>query len=188
VARNGKRLGFLPGWRIATYVVLAFNLLMLVWVISGAASAAGQPQHCHHLSAKLCNEASDTGTAVGVGILIFLWALGDVILGVIWLVTNRKKTRECPACGSDVKKGLFACRRCGFDFRAFVTPNLQQVYPPGPQYGVPAQAQSFDDVRIVQPTPTSAEVRRWARDQGYAVSEKGRVPAAIVAAFEASRA
>ena len=187
MASNGKRLGFLPGWRIGTYVVLAFNLLMLIWVISGASTAAGQPKHCHHLGPKLCNAASDTGTAIGVGLLIVLWALGNVILGVIWLVTNRKKTRECPACGTDVKKGLFACRRCGYDFRAFAGIPAQPTYSSAPAY--PA-----DEVRIVRQTPapgvvpTSAEVRRWALEHGYEVSGKGRVPAAIVAAFEASRA
>jgi len=116
-----RRLGFLPGWRIFTYVILAFNLLMLVWVIVGAASASGTPSDCGTLDAATCNSASDAGTAIGVGLLIVLWALGDVILGVLWLVT-RPRGRDCPACGERVRRGVMTCRSCGFDFRRMLTP------------------------------------------------------------------
>jgi hypothetical protein len=116
MAKNGKRLGFLPGWRKGTYVVLIFNLLMLVWVISAAASASGDATDCGSLSQDACNTARDVGTGIGVFILVFLWALGDVILGVVWLVTNRGH-RTCPACGRGVKRGHVTCRGCGHDFR-----------------------------------------------------------------------
>lgn len=33
--RRQRRLAFLPGWRIFTYVILAFNVLMLAWIIGG---------------------------------------------------------------------------------------------------------------------------------------------------------
>jgi hypothetical protein len=33
----------------------------------------------------------------------------------------------------------------------------------------------------------SAEIRQWARSQGIAVNERGRIPADLVAKFEASR-
>lgn len=118
MAKNGKRLGFLPGWRKGTYIILLFNLLMLIWVITGAASASGNATDCGTLSQSTCNSARDAGTAIGVGLVIGLWVAGDVILGVIWLVTNRRKSRECPACGRDVKKGRFVCSGCGYDFRS----------------------------------------------------------------------
>lgn len=112
-----KRLGFLPGWRKGTYIVLAFNLLMLIWVISAGASGGGTPDDCGSLSAQTCNDAESIGTGIGVAILIFLWALGDVILGVLWMVTN-KRGRDCPVCGSNVKKGMTACKSCGHNFAA----------------------------------------------------------------------
>lgn len=105
------------GWRKGTWIILAFNVLMLVWVAAGGSTAAGQPHDCGVLSAHACNEASDTGTAIGVGLLIILWALGDIILGVVWLVTNARY-RECPACGRKVKKGRYSCEWCRHDFRA----------------------------------------------------------------------
>ena len=117
MAKNGKRLGFLPGWRKGTYIILAFNLLMLAWVIAGSAGASGDATDCGSLSQESCNAAEDIGTGIGVFFLIVLWALGDIILGVLWLVTNRKKTRDCPVCGADVKKGVVVCSKCGHDFR-----------------------------------------------------------------------
>jgi hypothetical protein len=97
---------------------LLFNLLMLVWVISGAASSSGDATNCGSLSQADCNAAEDIGTGIGVFLLIVLWAFGDIILGIIWLVTNRKKGRDCPVCGNTVKKGLLVCGSCGHDFRA----------------------------------------------------------------------
>jgi hypothetical protein len=117
MAKNGKRLGFLPGWRKGTYIVLLFNLAMLAWVIGGTASAA-KDANCG--ADEACQAGTAVGTAIGVGLIIALWVAGDVILGIIWLVTNRKKTRECPHCGSDVKKGLVACPRCSYSWAATV--------------------------------------------------------------------
>jgi rubredoxin len=70
------------------------------------------------------------GTGIGVGLIIVLWALGDVILGVLWLVTKPHK-RYCPACGNTVRKGVMRCGSCGFDFK--------QAFgdPPGPAPPLP---------------------------------------------------
>ncbi|MGQ0846405.1 MAG: hypothetical protein ACT4QF_19950 [Sporichthyaceae bacterium] len=112
------RRSIVPDWRTGTWVILAFNLLMMVWVIAGASSASGEDGDCQYLSADTCNAASDAGTAIGVALLIGLWVAGDVILGVVWLVTNRSRYRECPACGANVKRGKFVCNRCDHDFRS----------------------------------------------------------------------
>lgn len=37
-------------------------------------------------------------------------------------------------------------------------------------------------------TPDAARIRAWAAENGHAVSERGRVPASVVAAFEAAHA
>lgn len=116
MSRNGKRLGFLPDWRIFTYVILAVNVLFLVWIIAGA-SAATHPGNCAGLSAADCQTAANVGAGIGVTIIIVLWVLVDIILGVLYLVTNRGRKRDCPACGVGVKRGLTACRGCGYDFR-----------------------------------------------------------------------
>lgn len=131
MAKNGKRLGFLPGWRIFTYVILLFNLLMLIWVIAAVASSSGTPSDCGSLDAATCNDAESVGTGIGIALLVIFWALIDVILGVLWLVTNRKKTRSCPVCGQDVKKGVLQCKSCGYDFRSQLQPQpAMPGYPP----------------------------------------------------------
>jgi len=117
MAKNGKRLGFLPGWRKGTYIILIFNLIMLAWIISGASSASGDATNCGSLSQADCNAAAGIGTGIAIMLLIPLWAMGDIILGVIWLVTNGKKGRDCPVCGTTVKKGVLVCQSCGHDFR-----------------------------------------------------------------------
>jgi hypothetical protein len=89
---------------------------MVVWIIAGAASASHNPQCAHTaiLGAKACQNATDAGTGIGVGLLIGLWGFGDVILGVLWMVT---RGRACQACGRGVRRGVTACTHCGFDLR-----------------------------------------------------------------------
>ncbi|MEV5596225.1 hypothetical protein [Streptomyces sp. NPDC052496] len=84
-----------PHWRIMTWVVLAFNVLMLIWLIAGL-NAAGDAEDCGAQTGdalRLCQDVNDAGTAVGVWFLIMLWAAGAVILGVIWLVTGSMAKR-----------------------------------------------------------------------------------------------
>lgn len=139
MAANGKRLGFLPGWRILTYVILAFNILMLIWVIAGISSANGTPEDCGSLDVQTCNDAEAVGTGLAVVFLIFLWAAVDVILGIIWLVTNRSKGRPCPHCGHEVKNGVVQCRSCGYDFRMAMQGGQGYGQQPPPYYGGPPQ-------------------------------------------------
>jgi len=47
---------------------------------------------------------------------LFVWAIINVILYVLFRVTGKGKSRTCPACGSKVKVGITSCSKCGFDF------------------------------------------------------------------------
>jgi hypothetical protein len=95
-----------------TWAVVIFNVIMLVWIIAGAAST--HATHCGQLSQQLCNDATTTGAGIAIPALIVLWVLGDIILGILWLVT---RGRSCPVCGHSVRKGLVVCGKCGHDFR-----------------------------------------------------------------------
>ncbi|MFD4291783.1 histone-like nucleoid-structuring protein Lsr2 [Rhodococcus sp. NPDC058532] len=53
------------------------------------------------------------------------------------------------------------------------TSRVEQTFAPGAP------------VPVAEPTP--AEIRRWAREQGIAVSDKGRIPAAVTRDFLAAR-
>jgi hypothetical protein len=127
----GPRRRLLPRWRIFTWVILAFNLIMLIWVITGATTA----QSCDGRVGDALTrcQAGDVGTTIGVGLIILIWALGDVILGVLWLVT-RPHRRHCPTCGEYVRRGVTQCQSCGYDFAAQAMPARQrgQAPPPSP--------------------------------------------------------
>jgi len=130
-------MGFLPRWRFMTWLILAFNVLMACWLIFGVGGAVNDAD-CASEATQSARDACEAGTAIGAGvggILIFvLWALGDVILGVIWLVTRSTK-RNCPACGNAVKKGKTTCGKCGHDFRAGAHQGGQQWQNPPPGQG-----------------------------------------------------
>jgi hypothetical protein len=75
--------------RIFLWLFLAIQVLFLIWVITGAASGSGTPEGCRGLTGddlELCEDASDVGTTIGVGLVIALWAAVDVILGFTYLI------------------------------------------------------------------------------------------------------
>jgi hypothetical protein len=131
----------MPKWRPFTWIILAVNVLFLVWLITGVGGAADQAEDCTALvgNAKDLCEAGNAGTAVGAGIgaaiILFLWALVDVILGILWLVT-RPKRRPCPVCGTEVKQGVVVCPKCSHDFRSASQGVKVSTSPPPPTPGL----------------------------------------------------
>lgn len=119
----------MPSWRPLTWVILAVQVLFIIWIVAGANSASDSCSTDEYSDA--CRAGQAIGTAIGIGLVIFLWALVDVILGVVWLVTNKSK-RTCPACGRNVKKGLLVCTSCGFDFAAAARGHGYGAGPAGP--------------------------------------------------------
>jgi len=59
---------------------------------------------------------SDTVNGIGFIFTIFLMAIINVPLYIIYRVTG-SKARTCPACGVKVPVGLTVCQKCLFDFR-----------------------------------------------------------------------
>ncbi|GAA3043716.1 hypothetical protein GCM10017562_75560 [Streptomyces roseofulvus] len=72
--------------RIFLWVFLAIQVIFLIWIITGAASGSGTPEDCGTLDRQTCNDAESVGTAIGVGMIIFLWAAVDVVLGVTYAI------------------------------------------------------------------------------------------------------
>jgi hypothetical protein len=108
VARTTRRLH----WRKMTWVILTFNLMMVIWLVT---SLTASTKDCNGLTAGQCAGVADVAHSAVAAIQIVLWVVGDIILGILWLVT---KGRSCPACGRSVKRGLLVCKGCGHDFRA----------------------------------------------------------------------
>ncbi|MFD4474727.1 hypothetical protein ACFWPU_01220 [Streptomyces sp. NPDC058471] len=72
--------------RIFLWVFLAIQALFVVWIVTGSAGSSGTPSDCGTLDAQTCNDAEQAGTAIGVGIVIALWAATDIILGITYAV------------------------------------------------------------------------------------------------------
>jgi ribosomal protein S27AE len=106
-------------WRKMTWALNVWNTLFLIWVVAAIAGGASDSVDCDTtvLTQADCDTAADVGTGIGVALIFFLWFLGFMVLGLIWLMT-RPRHRQCPACGEDVKKGRTTCPKCGHDFLA----------------------------------------------------------------------
>jgi ABC-type Fe3+ transport system permease subunit len=79
--------------RVFLWAFLAVQLIFLLWVLLGAQSGAGTPDDCGTLSREACNDADNAGTAIGVGIVIALWAAVDIILGITYAVYRLARRR-----------------------------------------------------------------------------------------------
>lgn len=76
--------------RIFRWVFLGIQVLFLIWVISGIAGAGGTPTDCGSLDDQTCNDAESIGTGIGVAIVIFFWAIVDIILALTYLIFRKK--------------------------------------------------------------------------------------------------
>ncbi|MGX7666062.1 hypothetical protein [Flavobacterium pedocola] len=74
--------------KIVKYTFIVFNLLMLLWFITGVGSAAQTVDGA-------ASEAEQAGAAIGTGIgamlIITIWVFGDLILGIMTLLTRPKR-------------------------------------------------------------------------------------------------
>jgi hypothetical protein len=96
-------------WRKMTWVIWLWCAAIIVWAVAGGSSAA------NNCSDAAYQDACNAGAGIGVAIILLIGFFGFVFLALIWFMT-RPKTRPCPRCGDDVKKGIVVCRSCGFDF------------------------------------------------------------------------
>jgi hypothetical protein len=117
-------------WRKMTWVLIVWCAIILVWAIAGGASADHSAannciqQSAGVLSPQDCQNAADAGTGIGVAIVLLIGFVGFAFFSMIWFMT-RPRTRECPVCGNDVRKGITVCGKCDHDFaRAAGAPAL----------------------------------------------------------------
>lgn len=103
--------------RPLSWVIIVINVIFVWWLVAGVGGAV--KNSCTGLtgdSFTVCQGGTAVGAGIGAFLIVFLWALVDVILLVIFLVTN-KRGRECPTCGKRVKAGKTECASCGHNFR-----------------------------------------------------------------------
>lgn len=98
-------------WRKMTWVLLIWCALIFAWMIVGAGEA-----NCDDEATEELRTACEAGAGVGILLIALVGFFGFTFLAIIWFMT-RPRTKECPRCGEDVKKGRMTCKACGYDFR-----------------------------------------------------------------------
>lgn len=101
-----------PRWRKATWALVIWCLLILVWAIAGGGAAADD---CSNEADQLSRNACEAGAGIGIAIIFLIGFFGFIFFSIIWLM-SRPRTRQCPRCGEDVKKGRMVCGSCNYDF------------------------------------------------------------------------
>ena len=86
-------------WRKFTWFILVVNILFLIWIISIGVGASDTPDECKdfvEFELEICKDLYDLGSGIATTLIVYLWAAADVILGIVWLVTNRSGKRDAP--------------------------------------------------------------------------------------------
>jgi hypothetical protein len=130
----------MPRWRLSTWLLIIWTVLMIVWLVSGVGGSNCSNQTGTYQHAK--QTGCEAGTAIGATLIVVIWFLGYIPLGLFWFI-GRGRSRDCPVCGHLVKRGRTTCRRCGHDFArgtaaAPVAAAPQQPPPAGPPQQIPA--------------------------------------------------
>lgn len=75
--------------KLIKYAFIAFNLLMIVFFIMGI---DGLSEGAKDLQSDAEKAGYGLGAALGMGALLLIWALGDIILGLLVILTRGKTT------------------------------------------------------------------------------------------------
>jgi hypothetical protein len=75
----------LPRWRKATWALVIWTGLIALWLVAGLSAVGNTPAG---------TEAEQAGRAIGAGIgvtlILFIWFIGFIVLGLIWLMSRPK--------------------------------------------------------------------------------------------------
>jgi hypothetical protein len=85
IVRTEKRERSIAG-KFIKWAFVGFNILMVLWVFGGLHSVS---QIQTHSTAEQIGRG--IGATIGITLVLTLWALGDLILGVLVLVTRGNK-------------------------------------------------------------------------------------------------
>ena len=77
-----------------TWALIAWSVLMLIWIIGGASST-----NCGDKPTELEKNACEAGTGIGVTALFMLWFVGFVVLSLIWFMTRPRDSASPPPHG-----------------------------------------------------------------------------------------
>ncbi len=72
-------------WRLVTWLILAFNLAMLLWLVVALDAAENDGETC---VGDLCREANNPGSSTGTWLVVFVWLAGVILTVAAWLITH----------------------------------------------------------------------------------------------------
>lgn len=80
-------------WFLWTF--LAVQVLFILWILTGVDATREAGENCQGLDAQTCHDAATAGAAIGLGIVLAVWAAVDIILGVTYAIVrlNRRPRR-----------------------------------------------------------------------------------------------
>jgi hypothetical protein len=118
-------------WRLMTWVIVVFTVLMAVLIGANAGSRPACPPDIALIaSCETYQAAAAIGTGLALTALLGVWFVGFMILAIIWIMT-RPARRVCPWCGYEARTGQTVCTTCGYDFSAPSHAVQASLYPEG---------------------------------------------------------
>lgn len=80
-----------PLGKAVKWLFILFNLFMIFALYSGCSATSDSITSA---TSEAERAGATLGTAMGVGMLLVLWVMGDIIIGTVVLLTRRKKIIE----------------------------------------------------------------------------------------------
>lgn len=74
-----------PAGQVAKWLLIIWNILMLIWLISGLTAVS-------RIDTTNAYEVAGAaiGASIGVSLIVIIWVFGDIILGIFALLTRPK--------------------------------------------------------------------------------------------------
>ncbi|MEP7227251.1 MAG: hypothetical protein ABI785_07815 [Gemmatimonadales bacterium] len=80
----------MPRWRKATWAIVVFSALMLVWIVAGVGAVSDSCAGKTGDALVACEAGTAIGGGIAVTFLIVIWFIGFIVLGLIWLMSRPK--------------------------------------------------------------------------------------------------
>jgi len=80
----------MPRWRKATWAILIFSALMLIWIIAGVSANSNNCAGMTGDALTTCQAGTAIGGGIGVTLIVIIWFVGFIVLGLIWLMSRPK--------------------------------------------------------------------------------------------------
>ena len=74
----------MPRWRLSSWAIIIWTLLMIAWAVSGAVSVAESCADKTGEARRICEGVGVLAGGIGLTFIGFLWFVGFLILGLIW--------------------------------------------------------------------------------------------------------